>query len=427
MQTLLPRDVVRAAEEETGLADAGGDHLEALAVLLESYARDAGLTEAGWAKITRRLTDALAARLRTEAAWTARPVPDGPLSPRPVFVTGLPRSGTTALHRLLTADPRHQGLELWLAATPQPRPPRSAWADNPDHRRVKDDLDRRVAANPGLNGMHFMAPDVVEECWWLDRQTFRSWSFPATAHLPTYVDWLAQQDLTAGYEHHRRALQLIGSTEPDRRWVLKNPSHLFALDALLAAHPDALVVQIHRDPLAAIASVSSLTASSARGTSDTFTPEAIGRWCLDLWAEAADRFDLARAGHPATGFVDVDYTELVTDPVTVVARVYDALGVVPDEAAVAAVTARGPGEPTGCGAPGPPLRAGRLRPVRGGRGRPFRGPERLGPLSGTGHIRRSGRSYVPRHEPARHPPVPLGPGPRHRFRPAPRPDRLRRG
>lgn len=339
MQTLLPRDIVRAAEEETGLADANGDYLEALDVLLESYARDADLTEAGWAKVTRRLTDALAARLRTEAAWATHPLPDLPLSPRPVFVTGLPRSGTTALHRLLTADPRHQGLELWLAATPQPRPPRSAWADNADHQRVKADLDRRVAANPGLNGMHFMAPDVVEECWWLDRQTFRSWSFPSTAHLPTYAAWLAQQDLTPGYEHHRRALQLIGSTEPDRRWVLKNPSHLFALDALLAAHPDALVVQIHRDPLSAIASVSSLTASSARGTSDAFTPEAIGRWCLDLWADAADRFDRARSNRPATSFVDVEYADLLTDPVAVVARVYDALGVVLDEGAVAAVAA----------------------------------------------------------------------------------------
>lgn len=339
MHTLLPRDIVRAAEEETGLVDTAGDHHEALDVLLESYARDAGLTGAGWAKVTRRLTDALAARLRTEAAWAAHPAPDAPLSPRPVFVTGLPRSGTTALHRLLCADPRHQGLELWLAATPQPRPPRSAWVDNPDHERIQADLDRRVAANPGLNGMHFMAPDVVEECWWLDRQTFRSWSFPSTAHLPTYAAWLAGQDLTPGYEHHRRALRLIGSTEPDRRWVLKNPSHLFALDALLAAHPDALVVQIHRDPLAAIASVSSLTASSARGTSETFTPEAIGRWCLDLWADAADRFDLARSRHPATGFVDVDYTQMVSDPVAVVARVYDALGVVLDEGAVAAVAA----------------------------------------------------------------------------------------
>ncbi len=314
------------------------DHHETLEVLLDSYRRDAGLTEAGWHKVTRRLTDALASRLRTEAAWAAHPVAvDAPM-PRPVFVTGLPRSGTTALHRLLTADPRHQGLELWLAAAPQPRPPRSEWPEHPDHRRVQEDLDRRVAANPGLNGMHFMAPDVVEECWWLDRQTFRSWSFPSTAHLPSYARWLADQDLTAGYLHHRRALQLIGANEPERRWVLKNPSHLFALDALLAAYPDALVVQIHRDPVAAIASVSSLTASSARGTSSTFTPEAIGPYCLEFWATGADRFRTARASYSPDLFLDVDYDELVRDPLAAVSRVYDALAVPFDDTARTAVT-----------------------------------------------------------------------------------------
>ncbi len=327
------------------------DHHEALEVLLESYRRDAGLTEAGWAKVTRRLTDALEARLRTEAAWAARPVDEDAPPKRPVFVTGLPRSGTTALHRLLTADPRHQGLELWLAAAPQPRPSREEWADHPDRQRIQDDLDRRIAANPGLNGMHFMAPDVVEECWWLDRQTFRSWSFPSTAHLPTYVDWLAQQDLTDGYLHHRRILQLIGAHEPERRWVLKNPSHLFALDALLAAYPDALVVQIHRDPVAAIASASSLTASSARGTSTTFTPDRIGPYCLDLWATGAERFRAARASYDPDLFVDVAYDELVRDPLAAVSRVYDALGEPLDDDARAAVTAADAASRSGAGRP----------------------------------------------------------------------------
>lgn len=315
------------------------DHSEALDVLLDSYRRDAGLTDAGWAKVRKRLTDALDARLRTEAAWAAHPVDDHAPMPRPVFVTGLPRSGTTALHRLLCADPRHQGLELWLAAAPQPRPPRAEWPAHPDHRRVQDDVDRRIAATPGLSGMHFLAPDVVEECWWLDRQTFRSWSFPSTSHLPSYAAWLAAQDLTADYQRHRRILGLIGANDPDRRWVLKNPSHLFALDALLAAYPDALVVQIHRDPLATIASVSSLTASSARGTSTVFTPARIGRWSLDLWARAADGFRAARASYSPTTFVDVAYRDLVADPLATVSQVYDALGVPFDEAARTSVVA----------------------------------------------------------------------------------------
>lgn len=40
-----------------------------------------------------------------------------------VFITGLPRTGTTAWHRLLNADPAHQWLEMWLAEATRPRQP----------------------------------------------------------------------------------------------------------------------------------------------------------------------------------------------------------------------------------------------------------------------------------------------------------------
>ena len=95
--------------------------------------------------------------------------------------------------------------------------------------------------------MHYMAADQVEECWQLLRQSMRSVSYECLAHLPTYSAWLAGQDWTAAYRRHRRNLQLIGLPDPGRRWVLKNPSHLFALDALLSVYPDALVIQTHRD------------------------------------------------------------------------------------------------------------------------------------------------------------------------------------
>ena len=97
-------------------------------MLLESYARDAGLTPAGEKAARALLRGALTARLLSQAGWQAPPAWAQVRIERPVFVTGLPRTGTTALHRLLVADPAHQGLELWLAEAPQPRPPRPAWA-----------------------------------------------------------------------------------------------------------------------------------------------------------------------------------------------------------------------------------------------------------------------------------------------------------
>lgn len=315
------------AVERTGLTDFGGtDHHEPLAVLLDAYAAEAGLTEAGRAKVTETLVQSLASRLRTEAAWRASPGHETTPVARPVFVTGLPRSGTTALHRLLCVDPAHQGLELWLASAPQPRPAREEWPANPDFVSMQESIDRRNAAVPGLKGMHFMAPDAVEECWWLERQCLRSLAFPSVAHLPSYTSWLAGQDQTGTYARHRRILQLIGMSDPTRRWVLKNPGHLFSLDALLAVYPDALVVQTHRDPRSVVASVSSLTSRTSRGHSDVFTPPVVGRDSLELWAGATERFLAERAQHDPDRFVDVHYEEFVADPVGTVAQVYAALG-----------------------------------------------------------------------------------------------------
>jgi len=112
-------------------------------------------------------------------------------------------------------------------------------------------------------GVHYIAADQVEECWRLLRQSMRSISFECLAHLPGYSSWLAGQDWTGAYRRHRRNLQLIGLTDAGRRWVLKNPSHLFALDELLTVYPDALVIQTHRSPRDAIASACSSSCGRA--------------------------------------------------------------------------------------------------------------------------------------------------------------------
>src|SRR5690349_23341347 len=118
----------------------------------------------------------------------------------------------------------------------------------------------------------------------------RSISWECLAHLPSYSAWLSTQDWTGPYRRHRRNLQLIGLRDAGRRWVLKNPSHLFALDALLAVYPDALVVQTHRSPRAVVASVCSLNAQASQGWSDVFQGPVVGRTQLELWARGADRF-----------------------------------------------------------------------------------------------------------------------------------------
>jgi Sulfotransferase family len=316
-----------SASKLTGLDDFGpDDYADGLGVLLESYERDAGLTPAGSKAARSMLRGALVARLLSEAGWRAYPECVSVPVRRPVFVTGLPRTGTTALHRLLVADPAHQGLELWLAEAPRPRPARDDWAGDPVFQHIAAACARHHVAHPEFMGVHYLAADQVEECWQLLRQSMRSVSFECLAHLPGYSAWLRTADWTAAYRRHRRNLELIGLNDAGRRWVLKNPSHLFALDALLAVYPDALVIQIHRDPRAAIASVCSLAAQASDGWSQTFRGPVIGRGQLELWASGLETFLAERARQHAARFYDVRYEDFVADPFGTVEAVYGYFG-----------------------------------------------------------------------------------------------------
>lgn len=316
-------DLHASATRMTGLDDFGtDDYTEALGVLLESYTRDEDLTPFG-SKISRVfLRGALVARLLSEAAWKQHPEHADVAIERPIFVTGLPRTGTTALHRLLTVDPGHQGLEMWLTEMPQPRPPRDTWESNPVFQAIEQQFSQHHIDHPEFMGVHYMSAGEVEECWQLLRQTFKSVSYECLANLPTYSTWLEGQDWTNAYARHKKNLQLIGMPDREKRWVLKNPSHLFALDELMAVYPDALVIQTHRPPRTIVPSVCSLAEQATEGWSDKFRGEVIGRSQLDLWARGLEDFTAARAKYDPAQFVDVDYGDFVGDPLGTVEKIY---------------------------------------------------------------------------------------------------------
>jgi sulfotransferase family protein len=320
-------DLHASATKITGLDDFGSDrYLDGLEVLLSSYARDAELTPYGNKVARAGLRDALVARLLSQSAWRQPPEHAELTIERPIFVTGLPRTGTTALHRLLCADPVHQGLEMWLTQVPQPRPPADTWDENPLHQHLQAAFARHHVDNPEFMGVHYMSADMVEECWQLLRQSMRSLAFESLAHIPTYSRWLATQDWTETYARHRRNLQLIGSNDPGKRWVLKNPSHLFALDALLAVYPDALIVQTHRAPHTLIASSCSLSAQASAEQSTKFLGEVIGRDQLDMWGRAAETAMRSRERLAPEQFLDIRYPDFVADPLATVAGIYEHFG-----------------------------------------------------------------------------------------------------
>lgn len=323
-------DLHASAVKSCGLDDFGSDddnYREALGVLLESFQRDADLTELGSKMQRFFVRNALVARLVSEAAFKQYPEHAGVPIERPIFVTGLPRTGTTAVHRLLAADPRHQGLELWLTEFPQPRPPRETWSQNPVFQQLDAQFTKAHEENPDYTGLHFMTADEVEECWQLLRQSLHSVSYETLAHVPTYSQWLARQDWTKPYQRHRRNLQLIGLNDREKRWVLKNPSHLFALDALFAAYPDALVVQCHRPVETIMASMCSLAQHTTEGWSNTFVGEVIGADSMTTWSRGLELFNAERAKRDPAQFYDLDYFKLIKDPVGAVDDIYRAFGI----------------------------------------------------------------------------------------------------
>ena len=332
-------DIAAAAVRTTGLTGFGGTaHEEGLRLLVDDLASpEAGLTPVGNYFHRSQVKSALVGRLMTEARFQEFPQHADVAIERPIFVVGLPRTGTTALHRLLCADPAHQGLELWLTEFPQPRPPRETWEDDPIFGAMQGAFQQHHVSNPEFMGIHYMDATSPEECWRLLRQTGKSISFESLANVPRYSAWLAEQDWTDAYERHRQNLQLIGLHDQDKRWVLKNPSHLVALDALMKVYPDALVVCTRRDPVTSIASACSLSAEATAGTSTTFVGETIGRTQLGMLERSWRAFTEARSKYDAAQFVDVDYRGFVADPLGTVETIYAAFDIPWSEAARAEV------------------------------------------------------------------------------------------
>lgn len=317
-------DLHASATRLTGLTDFGADeYMDGLAVLLSSYSLDEKLTPLGQKMSRVFIRDALAARLISEEAWKRHPEHSSVTIEQPIFVMGLSRTGTTALHRLLTADPNHQGLEMWLTMMPQPRPERQTWADDPFYAQIEQFYRQHHVEHPEFMGLHHLGADQVEECWRLLVQSMRSISFECLAHLPTYSSWLRSKDWTDAYRRHRRNLQLIGLNDKNKRWVLKNPSHLFALDEILSVYPDALIIQTHRLPRVVIGSACSLSAHATAGWSEKFVGAVIGTDQLELWARGLDRFMTERARYDQSRFCDVWYDDFVTDPIATVESVYE--------------------------------------------------------------------------------------------------------
>lgn len=316
-----------AAREATGLADFGPDeYREGLAVLLDACERESALTPLGRTAVAGQVVAALAGRLRSQAAFARHAGAfDAPIE-RPLLIVGMPRTASTALHRMLSRDPDLQGLEMWLAEAPMPRPPREQWPAIPEFVDCDTRTRALFEASPEMRAIHEMDADEVDECWHLVRQSFTSVTFECNYRIPSYARWWAGCDMRPAYHRYVQNLQLIGSPCPERRWLLKDATHMFHLDALLEALPDACVITTRRDPVAIVPSVASLCAVGMRAMVSDFDPHAHGRAQLALWQEGLARLERSCAALPPDRLYRMEFDDFQRDALGEVRRIYDQLG-----------------------------------------------------------------------------------------------------
>jgi hypothetical protein len=317
-------DLIETAKRRCSLDDfGGGDFFEGLSQLLASCQREARLNLVGRIVLRADLIRTLCSRLFMQRDRQVYPSIVRQEIREPLFIVGLPRSGTTLLHSLLALDAEHRVPLTWEVMTPSP-PSR----DN-EKRRIQRAISSCNCFNwlaPTFHHAHPVGAELPQECVSLMAPTFMSDQFDAMYYVPSYRSWFFRQDLRPAYEYHRRFLQHLQVRWRAPRWVLKAPTHMFALPSLLAVYPDALFVQTHRAPLDAMASVSSLITILRRVFSDAVDPFTVCREAIDYWSKTLDRFLQERDRLGEQRVCDVNYIEIRRDPLAAVRRIYAHFG-----------------------------------------------------------------------------------------------------
>lgn len=315
------------ARKAVGFDDFGNEgYREGLRVLLAAYDEEARLSDYGRTAARAQITSLLEERLRAEKRWAEQPDVLEHEIRRPIVILGLVRTGSTALHYLMGQDPDLQCLQYWLASSPQPRPPREQWDAHPRFRAARAEIEAMYEADPSLKAVHFMMADGPEECRHLLMQSFTDDSFEANATVPSYVEWLQQTDMTETYRRHQKLVKLVGSTDTERRWLLKYPVHVRNLAALLTVYPDACIVWTHRDPRVVLPSYVSLIAGFRALHEDPIDRDAIGQAELELWASSLEQGIEVRKRHDPAQFYDLYFDDFMRDPIAAIDAIYARFG-----------------------------------------------------------------------------------------------------
>lgn len=328
--------IIAKAEETVGIADSDAGVRTNLERLIASLQRDGGLSPQGEEMTRDNLLRDTVARL--EGLKWLRDYPEiaDERIDSPVFLMGLPRSGTTYFQYLFDRDPRFRLIRTWESLTPSPPPgfnPESARKRKADWAKLRSQIS---PAFKGFDALHLMDEDGSDECHAFLEQSFGAAGLNNLYRVPGYFDYLLDEaDLELTYRVHKRQLQLLQWRSEARPWALKYPNHVLAMDEILQVYPDARFVMTHRDPVQTLASIAKMT-FNLRGmrSGNPVDKRQVGADMLQFIGRHIDRI-MAFDRSPLGGrVVHVDYYALVADPVREMRTIHKGIGIhTPDDVA----------------------------------------------------------------------------------------------
>jgi len=324
----LSFDVASLLEEaaaDTGLSDFGPeDFREGLRVLCETYAGNP-FNEKGRRRSHRRLLQLLSTRLRIQQALKKHPEIAQREIRAPMVLTGLPRSGTSALFNLLASDPATRPLRLWETQFPEPLDDLPPGTPDPRRAAMEAHYARGREKNPGFTKIHFASADTPEECVLLHAYALGGVQLGIEGMLEPYGSWFRKQDQRPLYAYYADLLRMLDWQRSGERWLLKAPAHMWSIDVLIETFPDVSIVWTHREPAHCIASICSMTRTMMEPQLDVDARQ-LGPLVMDFYATSLERGLRTRERCDPARFIDVRYDELDSDPIAIVEQIYARFG-----------------------------------------------------------------------------------------------------
>lgn len=319
-------EIIADAQQTTGLTDMGDPAaLEGLRELVASSNAEGRLSASGAPRWQASITKMLANRLRIVDYLKQHPeLLERPIE-KPMFVFGLPRTGTTLTINLLHADPARRSFLRWEGQNPVPPAKPGELSSDPRYFAECEKMEMAIKYMPHIAAIHFEEADSPTECQYAMAFSFCAQIFESQVNLPSYRNWFNNTDYLPTFRFHKQLLQMLQEGNGGR-WTLKNPWHPLFLDALTTVYPDAQLVMTHRDPIEVVGSACSLIRHIRPIYSDVVDLREIAAQMVDTFDMMIARQNAFRDKHGEDSIYDIQYADQLRDPIGEMRKLYAHFG-----------------------------------------------------------------------------------------------------